>query len=234
MEDPDVMQNPNVKVVIPALNEEQAIGKVVSSIVGKAAQIIVVDNGSTDKTVEVARAAGASTVSVPEAGYGRACLAGIKAAGDYDILVFMDGDAADDADDFDALIAPIIAGDASFVIGSRLIGDVEKGALTTPQRFGNSLACFLMRVIWKSRFTDLGPFRAIRRDALESLNMQAPTFGWTVEMQARILKQEIVYTEIPVRYHNRIGTSKISGTISGVVLAGWYILSTIFIEALRP
>ena len=228
------MEKPSVKVVIPALNEEEAIGKVVRSIVEQVTQVIVVDNGSTDNTEQVAQAAGAITVSVPEPGYGRACLAGIKAAGDYDILVFMDGDAADDADDLDALIAPIISGEASFVIGSRLIGNVEKGALTLPQRFGNNLACFLMRVIWKSRFTDLGPFRAIRRDALESLNMQAPTFGWTVEMQARILKQDIVYTEIPVRYRKRIGKSKISGTISGVVLAGWYILSTIFIEAIRP
>ena len=228
------MEKPSVKVVIPALNEEEAIGTVVRSIVEQVTQVIVVDNGSTDNTEQVAQAAGAITVSVPEPGYGRACLAGIKAAGDYDILVFMDGDAADDADDLDALIAPIISGEASFVIGSRLIGNVEKGALTLPQRFGNNLACFLMRVIWKSRFTDLGPFRAIRRDALESLNMQAPTFGWTVEMQARILKQDIVYTEIPVRYRKRIGKSKISGTISGVVLAGWYILSTIFIEAIRP
>ena len=228
------MEKPSIKVVIPALNEEAAIGKVVSSVAGQVTQVIVVDNGSTDKTAEVARAAGAITVRVPEPGYGRACLAGIKAAGDYDILVFMDGDAADDADDLAALVAPIMSGEASFVIGSRLKGNVEKGALTLPQRFGNHLACFLMRMIWKSRFTDLGPFRAIRRDALESLNMQAPTFGWTVEMQARILKKDIVYTEIPVRYRKRIGTSKISGTISGVVFAGWYILSTIFIEAIRP
>lgn len=227
------MAKPKIKVVIPALNEEQAIGKVVGSIISQVSHVIVVDNGSTDKTAEVAQEAGAITVSVPEPGYGRACLAGIKAAGEYDILVFMDGDAADDADDLAALVAPIVSGEVSFVIGSRLIGNVEPGALTLPQRFGNSLACFLMRLFWKSRFTDLGPFRAIRRDALEALKMQAPTFGWTVEMQVRILKQKIAYTEIPVRYRNRIGTSKISGTISGVVLAGWYILSTIFIEAFR-
>ena len=227
------MATPKIKVVIPALNEEDAIGGVVRSVIEHVDTVIVADNGSVDQTTKVAKDAGALTVSVPKAGYGRACLAGIKAAGEYDILVFMDGDAADDPDDLPALLAPIISGDAAFVLGSRLTGNVDQGALTLPQRFGNNLACFLMRIFWKSRFTDLGPFRAITKEALESLNMQAPTFGWTVEMQARILKQKIPYTEIPVHYKNRIGKSKISGTVSGVILAGWYIISTIFIEAMR-
>lgn len=223
----------NVKIIIPALNEAEAIAGVISSVIGQVNEVIVVDNGSTDDTAFIAREAGATVVSALKPGYGRACLAGIDAAGACDIIVFMDGDAADDPDDLQTLLNPIRTGEVAFVLGSRLIGDVEKGALTAPQRFGNSLACFLMRMIWGSRFTDLGPFRAIRRDALESLNMQALTFGWTVEMQTRALKQGISYKEVPVHYKNRIGTSKISGTVKGVVLAGWYILSTIFVEALR-
>ncbi len=223
-----------IKIVIPALNEEQAIGGVVQSVLNQVDEVIVADNGSTDQTARIAREAGACVVSVPEAGYGRACLAGIAAAGECDVLVFMDGDGADDAADLEPLLNPIRMGEAAFVLGSRLIGRVDKGALTLPQRFGNSLACFLMRLFWRSRFTDLGPFRAITKDALEALEMTAPTFGWTVEMQARILKQKIPYVEIPVRYRNRIGQSKISGTVRGVIFAGWYILTTIILEALTP
>jgi glycosyltransferase involved in cell wall biosynthesis len=228
------MTHSSVKIIIPALNEEQAIGGVVRSVIDRVDEVIVADNGSRDRTALVAQNAGATVVSVLEAGYGRACLAGIAAAGACDIIVFMDGDAADDAADLKALLEPIKSGEAAFVLGSRFTGDVEKGALTLPQRFGNSLACFLMRLFWGSRFTDLGPFRAITKRALDSLSMEAPTFGWTVEMQARILKQNIPYAEVPVRYRNRIGTSKISGTVKGVILAGWYILTTIFIEAMKP
>jgi len=133
----------------------------------------------------------------------------------------------------DKLLAPILDGSVEFVIGSRLRGEREKGSLTPQQAFGNRLACFLMTLFWKSRFTDLGPFRAIRAQALDGLNMQALTFGWTVEMQVRALKQNIPYAEVPVRYRKRIGVSKISGTVKGVILAGYYILSTIFVEKLR-
>lgn len=223
----------STKIIIPALNEELSIAGVVRSVVDEVDAVIVVDNGSTDATAQRASEAGAIVVSVPQPGYGRACLAGIEAAGQCDIIVFMDGDAADDVSDLPALLEPIHTGQAEFVLGSRLIGNVDQGALTLPQRFGNSLACCLIQFIWGSRFTDLGPFRAITKTALDRLDMQAPTFGWTVEMQARVLKQKIPYAEIPVNYHKRIGKSKISGTVSGVVLAGWYILSTIFIEALR-
>jgi len=145
----------------------------------------------------------------------------------------MDGDAADHPDDMTKLLEPILRNRADFVIGSRLIGDVEKGALTIPQRFGNLLACKLMRVIWNAPYTDLGPFRAIRAEALANLNMDALTYGWTVQMQVRAIKAGLRVTEVPVTYRQRIGTSKISGTLRGVMLAGSYILSVIFIEALR-
>lgn len=227
------MDSPIIKIVIPARNEEDAIGPVVASVVKQVDAVIVADNGSTDSTAKVARDAGAIVVSVPEAGYGRACLAAIQAAGDLDILVFMDGDASDDPSDLQALIDPIVTGQADMVIGSRILGDCDPGALTLQQRFGNTLACKLMQLIWGHKFTDLGPFRAIRKTSYDQLNMQAPTFGWTVEMQVRALKHQLRCAEIPVHYRKRIGVSKISGTFRGVVLAGWYILGTIFIEAVR-
>lgn len=227
------MDNPIVKVVIPAQNESQAIGKVISEVPDWVDEVIVADNGSTDDTAEVAKALGAMVVSVPVAGYGRACLGGIAAAGDYDVLVFLDGDASDYPADMGLLIKPILDGQADMVIGSRPLGELEKGSLTPQQRFGNSLACWLIKLIWKHRYTDLGPFRAITREGLEALNMQAPTFGWTVEMQIRALKQKLRCQDLPVRYRKRIGKSKISGTVKGVVLAGFYILGTIFKEAIR-
>jgi len=226
------MPDPIIKVVIPARNEVQAIPKVIKAIPSQVTEIIVADNGSTDGTSQAAQAAGATTVFVETPGYGRACLAGIKAAEDYDIIVFLDGDASDYPEDMTALITPIINGEKDFMVGTRLNPALEAGALTVQQQFGNRLACFLMRIFWKSTFTDLGPFRAITKDALDSLNMEAPTFGWTVEMQTRALKQGLRYGEFPVRYRPRIGKSKISGTVSGVILAGYYILSTIFKEAL--
>ena len=230
---PSPLKDAVIKVVIPARNEVQAITKVIDAIPDIVSEIIVADNGSTDGTAEAARGAGAKTVFVETPGYGRACLAGIALAGDCDILVFLDGDASDYPEDMIEMLAPILSGEKDFMVGSRLNPSLENGALTLPQRFGNKLACFLMKLFWKSTFTDLGPFRAITKPALERLNMQAPTFGWTVEMQTRALKQGLRYGEIPVRYRPRIGTSKISGTVSGVVLAGYYILSTIFVEAVR-
>ena len=227
------MADPIVKLVIPARNEEDAIGAVVKSVVNQVDAVVVADNGSTDATAEIAKAAGALVVSVPEAGYGRACLAAIETAGEHDILVFMDGDASDDPNDLQALLAPILSGEADMVIGSRILGDCDPGALTVQQRFGNTVACKLMHLFWGFKFTDLGPFRAIRKTSYDKLNMQAPTFGWTVEMQVRALKQGLRCTEIPVHYRERIGVSKISGTIRGVILAGWYILGTIFLEAIR-
>ena len=221
-------------IIIPALNEEAAIGGVVRSVRDQVDQVIVVDNGSTDRTAERAAEAGAETIHVAQPGYGRACLAGVDAAHDADLLIFMDGDGADDPNDLSALIEPILNGCADLVIGSRLSGKTENGALTLAQRFGNRLATQLMQWIWGGRFTDLGPFRAITHPAYETLNMQAETYGWTVEMQVRALKQNLRYSEVPVTYRRRIGVSKISGTVKGVVLAGWFILGTIFKEAILP
>jgi len=221
-------------IIIPALNEERAIGGVVRSVIAQADRVIVVDNGSTDATAACAREAGAEIIHVDRPGYGRACLAGVAAAKDAELIVFMDGDGADNPDDLSALIAPILSGKMDFVVGSRLRGETETGALTFAQRAGNRLATGLMRLLWNGAFTDLGPFRAITHSAYDRLDMQAPTFGWTVEMQVRALKSDLRYCEVPVSYRRRIGVSKISGTIRGVCLAGWYILGTILVEAFRP
>lgn len=232
----DQMQDspaPRITVIIPARNEVGAIGKVIAEIPDYVSEIIVADNGSTDGTSGAAQAMGARTVYVKTPGYGRACLAGMAAASPSDITVFLDGDASDYPEDMSALLAPILSGEADFVVGSRLTGAREKGSLTPQQAFGNRLACALMTLFWKSNYTDLGPFRAIRTETLRALKMNAPTFGWTVEMQVRALKQGVPYTEVPVRYRKRIGVSKISGTVKGVILAGYYILATIFIEKIR-
>ena len=221
-------------IIIPALNEEDAIGGVVAGVRDQVDRVIVVDNGSTDQTAERAAEAGAEVVYVAKPGYGRACLAGVAVASDCDLLIFMDGDGADDPTDLPDLIAPVLRGEADLVIGSRALGRTEIGALTLPQRWGNALATCLMRWFWNGPFTDLGPFRAIRRTSYQRLAMQAPTFGWTVEMQVRALKQNLRCTEVPVAYRRRIGVSKISGTIKGVILAGAFILGTIFREALQP
>jgi len=226
------MFKPIIKLVIPAKNEAGAIGQVVASVIEQVDSVIVADNGSTDETAHIAQDNGAIVVSVPEAGYGRACMAAIETAGAFDILVFMDGDASDNPNDLTALLSPLLSGEVDMVIGSRILGDCDPGALTLQQRFGNTLACWLMDVIWGYRFTDLGPFRAITRKAYDKLDMQAPTFGWTIEMQIRALKQGLRCTEVPVHYRARIGISKISGTVKGVILAGGYILGTIFKEAL--
>ncbi|MEM1037792.1 MAG: glycosyltransferase family 2 protein [Pseudomonadota bacterium] len=193
---------------------------------------MVVDNGSTDRTADRAFDAGADVIHVAEPGYGRACLAGVKASRDAEFIIFMDGDGADDPNDLSALIDPILNGRVDFVIGSRLIGKTERGALTLTQRFGNRLATGFMRLIWGGQFTDLGPFRAITRSAYDELDMRAETYGRTVEIQVRALKQNLRQTDVPVTYRRRIGVSKISGTVKGRGLAGWFILSTIFKEAI--
>jgi glycosyltransferase involved in cell wall biosynthesis len=222
-----------IKAVIPALDEERAIGAVVANAPRFLTEIIVVDNGSRDATAAAAAAAGARVVSEPGRGYGRACKAGIAAAVPCDIILFMDADGADDPADAAAIVAPIADGRADLVIGSRMVGRVEKGALTLPQRWGNTLACALIRRFWGVRFTDLGPFRAIRADALARLKMDDEAFGWTVEMQARAAKQGLRCLEVPAAYRRRTGRSKISGTVRGVVSAGATILFVVSRERLR-
>jgi glycosyltransferase involved in cell wall biosynthesis len=221
-----------VKVIIPAYNEEASIRNVIYDIPSLVDEIIVVNNNSTDATVQNAQQAGATVLSEPKPGYGNACLKGI----DYikqqktapDIVVFLDGDYSDYPEELIKIIAPLIEDDIDFVIGSRVEKFREKGAMKPQQIFGNWLATFLMRVFFNSKFTDLGPFRAIKYNTLLSLEMEDQTYGWTVEMQLKILKQNFTYEEIPVKYRNRIGVSKVSGTLKGSIFAGIKILTWIF------
>ena len=225
---------PNVSIVIPALNEAESIALVLKGIPPGIGQVIVVDNGSTDQTASVAAKHGATVVSEPRRGYGQACLRGISTAGDCDILVFIDADFCDDPKLIPLLIEPIESGRADFVLGSRCASSVSKQRLTPQQRWGNALACMLMRFIWQSQYTDLGPFRAISRTALTSLNMQDQNFGWTVEMQIRALKRNLRIVELSTPYRQRrYGKSKISQTVSGVIGAGSKILYVIAREFIR-
>lgn len=220
-----------IGVVIPALNEEGAIAKVIGDIPRWVDETVVADNGSSDRTAERARAAGARVVSEPEPGYGGACLAGIAALDAPDVVVFLDGDYSDHPDEMASLVDPIVMEQADMVIGSRVTGVSEKGSLTLPQRFGNWLATRLIRLIWGHRYTDLGPFRAIRSTALERLRMADRNFGWTVEMQVRAAEEGLKTLEVPVSYRQRIGVSKVSGTVSGSVKAGVKILYIIARQA---
>jgi hypothetical protein len=230
------LANPKIAVIMPALNEEASIGGVVTGI-RKALpknlkQVIVVDNGCMDRTASVAQAAGAMVVVEAQRGYGAACLTGIAwLEDDVDIVLFVDSDGSDVLEDAPKIVEPILAGQAALVIGSRSLGQIQRGAMTAPQRFGNWLAPLLVRLIWGVRYTDLGPFRAIRRSSLEALAMQDRDFGWTIEMQVRAAKLGLRIVEIPTGYRRRIGVSKISGTIDGVLKAGVKILYVIGREA---
>ena len=231
------MNTPNlnsriIKVIIPAYNEEDSIGLVIRDIPDSVHEIIVVNNNSTDATEKNAKDAGASVLSEPKPGYGNACLKGIdyiiNQKTETDIVVFLDGDYSDYPEELSKIVAPIIERDIDFVLGSRVEKFREKGAMQPQQIFGNWLATFLMRLFFKSKFTDLGPFRAIKFDTLMRLQMEDPTYGWTVEMQLKILKQRFTYEEIAVKYRNRIGVSKVSGTLKGSIFAGIKILTWIF------
>lgn len=220
----------NIVVIIPALNEENAIGKVLRDIPEEfRGYVIVADNGSSDKTAEIARKCGAAVVEENRRGYGWACLAGIKTAEKYnpDVIVFLDADYSDHPEEMATLTDLILKNDIDLVIGSRVRGVHEKGALLPQARFGNWLACFLIRLFWNFKYTDLGPFRAIRWQALKALNMKDKTFGWTVEMQIKALQQKLKVAEAPVSYRKRIGASKVTGTVSGTIKAGYKILWTI-------
>ena len=224
----DALQRLTIAVIIPALNEAAALPRVLTAIPGYISLVVVADNGSTDGTADVARAHRATVVTEPIRGYGRACLTAIAALPpNIDAIVFIDGDASDAPEEMNLLLHPIADGRADFVIGSRTTGKRERGSLTPQQIFGNGLACTLIRLIWGQRYTDLGPFRAIRRDALESLNMTDKDYGWTVEMQVRAAQQGLRTLEVPVTYRRRIGISKVSGTVRGAIGAGTKILYVI-------
>ena len=224
-------------VVIPAYNEEKSIGLVLADLPQEVDEVVVVNNGSTDNTVSEAAKAGATVLTESRKGYGYACLTGIQylksKAKQGDIVVFLDGDYSDYPEELNALVAPIQQQRVLFVLGTRVTPQLEKGALTPQQRFGNALATQLMRWIYGARFTDLGPFRAIEWETLMALDMNDKTYGWTVEMQLKILKKAIPYIEIPVRYRPRIGVSKVSGTVKGTLMAGYKIIGWILIYSLK-
>ena len=222
-----------IDVVIPAFNEENGVDKVITDIPENLVrEVVVCNNASTDATAHKARDAGATVVEQPAKGYGNACLAGIayleRKEVCPDIVVFLDADYSDHPEEMPLVIRPICRGEAELVIGSRALGELEYGAMTPQQLFGNWLATTLIKMIYGYEFTDLGPFRAITWDALKSIDMQDRTYGWTVEMQVKAAKAKLRCTEVPVNYRRRIGKSKVSGTVKGTILAGHKILWTIF------
>lgn len=222
-----------IGAAIPALNEARAIALTIGDIPAWVDRIVVADNGSTDGTGEIARQAGANVVREEERGYGAACLAALGLFEDIDIVVFLDGDRSDYPEDMHQLVDPILAGTADMVIASRTIGVREPGALTPQQQFGNWLATFLIHRIWGTKYTDLGPFRAIRHTSLKALAMADRNYGWTVEMQIKAIEQGLRVEEVPARYRRSSGRSKVSGTFKGSLMAGYKILYTIARHALR-
>ena len=221
-----------IKVIIPAFNEEASIAKVISEIPDSVSEIVVVSNNSTDNTVENAQNAGATVLTESNKGYGYACLRGIdyisKQSKTPEIIVFIDGDYSDYPEELEKLVKPILEQDIDLVIGARTKELREPGSMTPQQVFGNKLATFLMKVLFGAKFTDLGPFRAIKYDRLMQLQMEDKTYGWTVEMQLKAIRKKLRYTEVPVRYKKRIGVSKVSGTVKGTIFAGIKILAWIF------
>ncbi len=221
-----------IKVIIPAYNEANSIAYVINDIPSFVDEIIVVNNNSSDTTETNAQNAGATVLTETRKGYGYACLKGMDYIANLskkpDIIVFLDGDYSDYPEEMTKIVQPIIENNIDFVIGARVKQLRELGSMTTPQIFGNWLATSLMRLFFGAKFTDLGPFRAIKYKKLLQLNMEDKTYGWTVEMQLKALKQKLAYTEVPVNYRNRIGVSKVSGTVKGAIFAGIKILGWIF------
>lgn len=224
--------SPIIRVIIPAYNEADSIPLVIKDIPQTVTEIIVVSNNSSDDTIVNARVAGATVLEENNRGYGYACLKGMEYVSQLkentNIIVFLDGDYSDYPEQLTELVAPIIDNDIDFVIGARVKSLRESGSMTAPQIFGNWLATSLMTLLFHSRFTDLGPFRAIKYEKLLALHMEDKTYGWTVEMQLKALKRKYSYVEIPMRYRNRIGVSKVSGTVKGAIFAGVKILTWIF------
>jgi glycosyltransferase involved in cell wall biosynthesis len=218
-------QTATIAVIIPALNEAGNIHHLVTEVLTTApVKVIVVDNGSTDATAEEARSAGAQVVYEPRRGYGYACAAGV-AAGEADILVFLDGDYSSLPEELPTILAPVLAGEADLVLGSRYRGHIAPGAMPLHQRFGNWLVARLMSWLYGLAITDLGPYRAIRYPLLKSLKMQEMTYGWPTEMMTKAARRRARIVEVPVSFHKRrMGRSKVSGTIRGTILATWYIL----------
>jgi glycosyltransferase involved in cell wall biosynthesis len=221
-----------IKVIIPAYNEADSIAHVINDIPDTVDEVIVVSNTSTDDTEANAKKAGATVLKETNKGYGYACLTGMQHIANQnekpDIIVFLDGDYSDYPEELTKIVAPIINDNIDFVIGARVKQLREKGSMTVPQIFGNWLATTLMTLLFRANFTDLGPFRAIKYEKLLALNMEDKTYGWTVEMQLKALKQKLTYTEVPVNYRNRIGVSKVSCTVKGAIFAGIKILGWIF------
>jgi len=228
---PSTAASPAVDVVLPALNEEDSLPLVLADLPSPPVRrAVVADNGSTDGTARVARAGGAVVVAAPRPGYGSACLAGLdwlRRNDPPDVVVFLDADYSDHPEELPRLLAPILDDEADLVIGSRVLGEREPGALLPQARAGNRVACLLIRLLYGHRYTDLGPFRAVRWEALERLQMSDPDFGWTAEMQVKALRHGLRVTEVPVSYRKRVGVSKITGTVKGTVLAGYKILWTV-------
>lgn len=224
--------NPIIKVIIPAYNEEDSIAAVINELPDSVNEIIVVNNNSSDDTVINAEAAGATVLSEDRKGYGYACLKGMKYIAEQSdpphIIVFIDGDYSDYPEELNKLVAPILNDGKDMVIGARVKQLREEGSMTPQQIFGNWLATSLMKLFFGAKFTDLGPFRAIKYDQLLELQMEDKTYGWTVEMQLKALKKKLKYSEIPVQYKRRIGISKVSGTVKGSIFAGMKILGWIF------
>ncbi len=224
------MNKTKISIIIPAYNEEKSIGNVISSLPEVYDKLVVVNNGSDDSTEIIAKQNGAIVLFEKKRGYGNACLKGIEFLKENppDIVVFIDGDFSDYPEEIIKLVRPIEEKKVDFVVGSRVKSLRKKGSLRPQQIFGNKLACSLLKILYESKFTDLGPFRAIKWNTLLDLNMIDKTYGWTVEMQLKVLRKKIPYDEVPVRYRNRIGKSKISGTLKGTLLAGIKIISWIF------
>ncbi|KPM32708.1 Glycosyltransferase, family GT2 [Croceitalea dokdonensis DOKDO 023] len=222
----------DIKVIIPAFNEANSIGHVIRDIPKSVSEIIVVNNNSSDDTVKNATEAGATVLTEHQKGYGHACLKGLAyieaQSKKPDIIVFIDGDYSDYPEELDKVVAPILEENMDLVIGARTKELRESGSMTAPQIFGNLLATTLMKWFFGAKFTDLGPFRAMKYEKLKELRMQDKTYGWTVEMQLKVLRKKMAYTEVPVRYKKRIGVSKVSGTVKGAIFAGIKILGWIF------